>query len=210
MSGSYSRNMDDSGNDHSNIYPLHGGPVVGKPVTPCEPVVDGSGFDKSNSTWFLHPSYQPCPEHDVVVGSYCFHYRPEYCVYYLQRGATGLSRTAISVELGLPIQIVKHWASKIREFAVALEMSRQAAQFHWETYGQSLLGTRGFSTLGWLRMMAIQYPDDWGDDHLATITQDEPVDAFGFQEKEDRTVAASNADEILTRLLRLKSEAESA
>jgi hypothetical protein len=198
-------NMDDD-RTHSNVYPLRGAdPIRGGNSEQAEEL------DKSNSRWFLSPSYRPCPEHDVIIGDYCFRFRPEYEQYFIQRGLDGLSLVSISAELGVPFAVIKHWASRIKSLAVALELSYQNAQFRWETIGRTNIVDKSFNAMGWLRMMSIQFPGSWRDDVVLGSPDGDgaqSVDPFGLAEARDQRSAEQNAELVLQRLLRLKKDTE--
>jgi hypothetical protein len=199
--------MDDD-QPHSNVYPLRG----------SEPIRGGGsvqvdGLDKSSSRWFLNPSYRPCPEHDIVIGDYCFRFRPEYERYFIERGLEGLSLVSISAELGVPFPVIKHWATKIKSLAVALELAYQNAQFKWENIGRANIVDKSFNAMGWLRMMAIQFPGSWRDDQTPVVSPDgdgAQADPFGLSDARDQRTAEQSAELVLQRLLRLKKDTESA
>lgn len=160
------------------------------------------GPDKDDPLWFMNPDYNPCPEHDVVAGDYRFRYRPEYERYFIARGLEGQSLVAISAELAIPFSIIRHWALRIKSLAVALDMSRQNSQLHWETVGREAILDKRFNGAGWLKMMAIRYPESWREiEAEAKVTA---LDPYGFDEDEDQGDAMLNAEQIYDRLMRIK------
>lgn len=185
---------DDPDSKSSNIILLRGPQSEGD---------SSDAFDKREPMWFMNPDYNPCPEYDIVTGEYRFRYRPEYENYFIARGLVGQSLVAISSELAIPFAIIRHWATKIPSFAVALDMSRQHCQTYWESVGQENLTRKSFNAVGWLRMMAVRFPDSWRDiEPEARVT---PVaDPYGFEEQEDQGEAIINAEAIYQKLLRLK------
>lgn len=167
----------------------------------------GSELDRREPLWFLHPSYQPCPEFDVTVGGYCFRFKPEYCDYFMDRAReTGASLVGIATELALPFKIVKHWSSKIPALAVALDLAQQNVQAYWELRGMNMIMDKKFNAAGWLRFMAVQFPTTWREIEADAMVQ-EP-DPYGFNQRVEEADAMVNTQTVFDRLLKLKAAAE--
>lgn len=185
----------------SNVIALRGSAQEGDDMFGPE------SFDRSQPMWFMNQDYQPCPEHDVVAGEYRFRYRPEYEGYFITRGLEGRSLVAISAELAIPFTIIRYWARRVKSLAVALDMSRQNCQMYWEGEGESRITQKSFNAAGWLKMMAVRFPDSWREiEPEAKVTA---LDPYGFEDKEDQEEALINADIIFERLMRLKDSKES-
>ena len=147
--------------------------------------------------------YDPTPEHTVEVGGYSFRYLPEYETYFIQRAfQCGASLTAISAEIGIPFRIIMHWARKIPALAVALDISMQNSQYYWEGVGRENILDRRFNAGGWLKMMAVQFPQTWRE--LPEEAKVETPDPYGFDKVDVDEDAEINAGAIFEKLMRIK------
>lgn len=174
-----------------------------------------SGTDQSESKAVarvreaIRSHSEPYPEFTVNVGGYSFKYRPEYETFFIQRASEcGASLTAISAEIGIPFAVIRYWARKIPALAVALDISRQNAQYYWEDLGRENILDRRFNAAGWLKMMAIQFPQTWRElEPEARIVEPDP---YGFEKEldDDAVNAEVNAQLVFERLLRIKEAEE--
>lgn len=190
------------GRDGHNIHPIRPNSRP-KPPVAADPTPRSEFYDPSDPQWFLNPNYRPFPEHDIEVGEYRFCYREEYHEYYQSRGASGSSLNAISAELGIPFTIIKQWARTIPEFAVALELSHELAQKYWETVGHSDIVKRDFNAAGYLKMMAVRFPQSWRE-IAADATVENQADPYGFEREVLDEEANVDAETIFQRLIRIK------
>jgi hypothetical protein len=195
--------LGDDGRDGHNIHPIRPTSKPKLPTHPKDPTPRSDYYDPSDPLWFLNPNYRPRPEADIEVGEYRFCYRPEYHDYYQHRGADGMSLGAISAELGIPFAIIKQWARIIPEFAVALELAHESAQKYWETIGHADITKRDFNAAGYLKMMAVRFPQTWREISTdATVASQ--TDPYGFEREVLDEEANIDAEAIFQRLIRLK------
>lgn len=151
------------------------------------------------------------PEMSVEVDGLKFVFHDEYEPYFIQRAEQeGLSILAIAAELGVPFRIVQHWASKKKSFAIALDFALQNAQAFWESQLRTFITVPKFNVGGFMKMMAVQFPNHWREIDTAAIVS--IPDPYGFTEEAEQADAQFNADKIFERLMKLKlsQEAESA
>jgi hypothetical protein len=164
-------------------------------------------YDEKNELWFLHPDYHPCPEYDIEIGALCFCYRPEYIEYFEKRGKSGHSLLSTAAKMNIPFSIIKQWARGIKEFAIGLEMAHEKAQEYFEEIGRTAILAKEFNANGFLKMMAVKFPDHWREiEPSATVTKEN--DPYGFDQQIEEADAAQAAEEVIERVLRLKHDAE--
>lgn len=145
-------------------------------------------YDDENPLWFLNEEYNPLPEHDVEAGAFTFHYREEYATFFLTQAAQGETISTIAAKLFIPLSIIKRWGTEIKTFGVILEIAEQHAMAYWETKGLEGMkeGKKGFSVAGWLKTMAILFPERYKDpdaDHRPDLynNPDAPGNVIIFQ-----------------------------
>lgn len=193
----------------NNVFPIRAREGVGPPPGEAQSLTSSEphNFDKTDPLWFLNPQYNPMPEYDIVVGSYRFRYRSEYEMYFVNKGQEGYTWISIAATLGIPFQVIKRWARMIPSLGVALEMSRQAAQMHLEEQGR-FIHSKDFNGQAWLKMMAVRFPETWGD-ALSTAAQEVSTtddDIFGVEHETENFEAEANAQRIIEKIIRIKTD----
>ena len=101
-------------------------------------------------------------------------YKPEYCEIAIACGKKGLSREAISSELGITWKTLINWAEEHEDFLLALDEAKKEEMLFFERLALDHMiegpGTNRLNTALWGRSMAARFPHKYRENSKLEVT----------------------------------------
>lgn len=144
------------------------------------------------------PKPTPAPKPEGYTFGRPTKYLPEYCEQVIEMGKLGKSLVQICSALEVTKKTLAYWCEQNPDFLIAMDLTRDHAQAHWEDLGYEGMKGKSIDASIWSRSMAARFPSDWRESKHQEVTGSVKVDH------------AQTASNILETLASAKAKAEAA